>query len=816
MAKRGLGAKGYYSRGEDAGAKPARRRQSQTSEEERSKNRAIVLFILVGAALFFFLALKEKPGVLPEWIGGATPLPIGIGTATPSPSVSPTPLSPTLKPSLAPGETPTPVGAGTPTPFGTTPSPTPANASARFFINTTQGPTSYGLGETILSVIKSVVVTEDSYNEQLDVQNVGNATANFNLIDIIPPQLGVTVWDATFAKEFEALSSTMASFSYVLEPGESMQHATALPTGNTTSTVSNVFADSSRTEVNAESPFLEPEFLESNPYVPQSLQQALEYNDLLSEIADIDEQDVSATLEEQSDYLEATSDTASQLGLTLDQVLSCTGPRPLNYSALEAIRMKVSEKTQASRVTIPLDEYSGPPLFDIEGKITDYAQVTHSVDSEGKCYLNITINFSSQYIQCGLFPFDRLVGNLSLYFPKTGKQYKVPIVVTVEHKDLLGGATQLTDCEDANKVLVEARKHVGEYPRSFGCPSPGCACYSSSMYEDADLRLFPHNNVAAEIYRSLENKAESGNAKIMNNPSASELQPADLVFYVNSWGVRNGRYKHIGHVAIYMGNGKKIDSGSVPVSIDPLGSPSYAGRVINCKKGEEGAGTSPTPTPQGNPADLGQALPTSDIIPEDQQCLGQLGQSFLALWIDKIAGKERALPPACFDENMNSILSQYMQQNGLNQRGFDKALVLSLIAQESSCNHEVNAGGLMQVDFGCLNQGGCTLEENIDKGTKELAEAFDYAKARGVTNGVLATMVFFGYNRGKGTEDIAITKYRGGEELYDSMKNACFITNPCSAGRSASWCCDQFGLGAGYPEAIASYYATASKDTRLK
>ncbi len=193
---------------------------------------------------------------------------------------------------------------------------------------------------------------------------------------------------------------------------------------------------------------------------------------------------------------------------------------------------------------------------------------------------------------------------------------------------------------------------------------------------------------------------------------------------------------------------------------------------------------------------------------------GSFGTSFLQYWQGK-GLRTRGLPGRCFDSKMNSLLDEYMKKNGLYQRGFDRALVISLIAQESSCNHGTNAGGLMQVDFGCLNSGGCTLEENINKGTRELAQAYDFAKSRGVTGADLPSLIFFGYNRGKGTESIAIRYRLGGTELHESMVKACYKTNPCSSGRSAEWCCNRFGLGAGYPEAVASYYASASRDSRL-
>lgn len=55
----------------------------------------------------------------------------------------------------------------------------------------------------------------------------------------------------------------------------------------------------------------------------------------------------------------------------------------------------------------------------------------------------------------------------------------------------------------------------------------------------------------------------------------SNIQPGDLLFWANG---SNGRFRNISHVAIAVGNGKRIDAGSTPVREDSVGSPMMIGR----------------------------------------------------------------------------------------------------------------------------------------------------------------------------------------------------------------------------------------------
>ena len=173
-------------------------------------------------------------------------------------------------------------------------------------------------------------------------------------------------------------------------------------------------------------------------------------------------------------------------------------------------------------------------------------------------------------------------------------------------------------------------------------------------------------------------------------------------------------------------------------------------------------------------------------------------------------------------EKYEEELKSAMQRNGLYPRGFDLGLVEALIMQESSCIHERdNDQGLMQV-VSCGNQGGCTVEENIERGTEELAMDFDHVKA-GLPDASQAEqikMMLFGYNRGTGTVDLAIQKMSGGATLEDAMREACYekyeenayyssLSGTSCSGYDKESCCNGEGLGARYPEKVLERYESA-------
>jgi len=164
------------------------------------------------------------------------------------------------------------------------------------------------------------------------------------------------------------------------------------------------------------------------------------------------------------------------------------------------------------------------------------------------------------------------------------------------------------------------------------------------------------------------------------------------------------------------------------------------------------------------------------------------------------------------------LVDEYMNKNGLYARGFDILLVLSLMRTESSCRHDwENNQGLMQV-VECGRRGGCSIEENIDLGTKHLAGDFNLVSGTGLSMSDKVTIFLFSYNRGKGTAQRALDNMENGMEINDAMKEACFYYydqgeyGGCS-GFNKEACCTGSGLGMNYPKKILEtfYYSTCGQ-----
>ncbi|MFA6049349.1 MAG: hypothetical protein WC792_05400 [Candidatus Micrarchaeia archaeon] len=178
-----------------------------------------------------------------------------------------------------------------------------------------------------------------------------------------------------------------------------------------------------------------------------------------------------------------------------------------------------------------------------------------------------------------------------------------------------------------------------------------------------------------------------------------------------------------------------------------------------------------------------------------------MGEEFLDFW-GYNPGAGTHLAGVCYDPGMNAMLDKYMAQNGLYDRGFDKELVLALMMTESGCeNDKSNGQGIMQVEA-CESMG-CSLEQNIDMGTQHLAGDYDYAVAMGASGGEIPNLIFFGYNRGKGSEQLAMTLYQEGVDLKSAMNQACLSNFDASL-------CEGDGLGMHYPERVAQYYSGAT------
>lgn len=172
-----------------------------------------------------------------------------------------------------------------------------------------------------------------------------------------------------------------------------------------------------------------------------------------------------------------------------------------------------------------------------------------------------------------------------------------------------------------------------------------------------------------------------------------------------------------------------------------------------------------------------------------------------------------------------SLLKQYSTANGLTERGIDILLVESLVYTESTCiSNPGNGQGLMQVvDCAKNKEPICTLEENINKGTKMLFDNYNQIKSMGLSSIDSLTLVLFSYNRGMGTARKAASYMNSEMNLTDSMFEACkfyYSSYDGCGGFDIQACCGKTGtqngvphtgagLGADYPRVILNKYKNA-------
>ena len=156
------------------------------------------------------------------------------------------------------------------------------------------------------------------------------------------------------------------------------------------------------------------------------------------------------------------------------------------------------------------------------------------------------------------------------------------------------------------------------------------------------------------------------------------------------------------------------------------------------------------------------------------------------------------------------IFKREMQDQGL---GLDLVTVYAFAYTESSCNPDVNDGGILRVDQACLYEKKCSaVEDQIHYGIQELKEKYEAARALGVSDDDAATLMFFGYNRGVGAMRKAaeFLKADPSAGIQDAMVKGCkaYFPNPSISGVCGSdgeRCCNSPGLGAGYPERVKSF-----------
>jgi hypothetical protein len=164
------------------------------------------------------------------------------------------------------------------------------------------------------------------------------------------------------------------------------------------------------------------------------------------------------------------------------------------------------------------------------------------------------------------------------------------------------------------------------------------------------------------------------------------------------------------------------------------------------------------------------------------------------------------------------IFSTYINQNGLE--GIDPLLLMSIASQESNCNPNANARGIMAVDDPCgKSPTACpTVEKQIDEGTKNFISNYNALKNKGISQKDAFILTLFGYNRGVGTATKAAEKVAGGMDVNSAMLDSCsvnFRDTPDVCQGDYSLCrfdskgndkCTDPGYGAKYPELILDLY----------
>ena len=168
---------------------------------------------------------------------------------------------------------------------------------------------------------------------------------------------------------------------------------------------------------------------------------------------------------------------------------------------------------------------------------------------------------------------------------------------------------------------------------------------------------------------------------------------------------------------------------------------------------------------------------------------------------------------------------KYMKEYGLTDK-VDLLLIYALTYQESSCNKNINKGGIMQVDHGCLDRSDNKCITDVDfaikKGVEEFSQKYNGVSSDKLSDGDVVKLVLFGYNRGIAAAKRAVEYREKGTELHDSMVKACDdyyplkITGICGSKWDLKKCCDSPGLGAGYPDKILSYFEKACNELKGK
>lgn len=268
---------------------------------------------------------------------------------------------------------------------------------------------------------------------------------------------------------------------------------------------------------------------------------------------------------------------------TMNLASGCEGVLEIKECSGEAVQFTTSDKKK-----VKLVENEDGRIVVLAGKTLGTATITLVADGVSmSCKITVTNPKLKQ----------------EYYFYQKGKSFKLPVtginkksslVWTTSNKKIaavtkagriktkkLGSAVISCEADGktlvcylavAKKTVVKALrwgyKKVGKYHYSqsyrmkknyFDCSSYVFRCYrAAGKYLVSKTSWAP---VAADIGRYYVQKKRQVKAN-GSYYSESKLRPGDLICYGGKTAEKNGRYKRIYHIAIYIGNGKTMESSS--------------------------------------------------------------------------------------------------------------------------------------------------------------------------------------------------------------------------------------------------------------
>lgn len=124
----------------------------------------------------------------------------------------------------------------------------------------------------------------------------------------------------------------------------------------------------------------------------------------------------------------------------------------------------------------------------------------------------------------------------------------------------------------------------------------------------------------------------------------------------------------------------------------------------------------------------------------------------------------------CGDDDKFEAFIRYYKSRGIDKY-IDPLLMMSLAYQESTCNPNMaNGQGIMQV---ATRNDLFDVENGVKYGTEELIQKIQGIKSRGYSGSLGVNLLLFGYNRGLGSVDFAVTNLKAGMEITLAMIKAC-------------------------------------------